>query len=79
MAMDGLKNFYQMQTPMPHMDLTAGTDYVGGPEPLIVLPVPVGSWLEEGLHSKVAVNPQIIHSGQSAGAPALPQAGPTQP
>ena len=79
MAMDGLKNFYQMQTPMPHMDLTAGTDYVGGPEPLIVLPVPVGSWLEEGLHSKVAVNPQIIHSGQSTAAPAQPTGGPTQP
>ena len=63
MAMDGLEKFYNMQKPLPNMNMCAGTDYgSGGPEQLIVIPVPPGSWLDDGLLSKVPVNPSLINN-----------------
>lgn len=82
MTIDGLKQFYNMHDPMPYMNLCAGTDYAGGagPELLLVLPVPVKSWLEEGMYAHTPIDQQnITHSGQLVAAPVPSSPAPTQP
>ena len=49
----GLRKHYGMVEPMPTADLTAGTIYSAGPEPLIVLPVPRSSWLYDVMHNQI--------------------------
>lgn len=79
-VMQGLEQHYGMKKPLPHADLTAGVPIQGGPEPLIVLPVTAGSWLDEVMLSHTPIDKMgAIPQGQSVAAPAPSGSAPTQP
>lgn len=88
MVMDGMKQHYNIHDPMPVINLCAGTEFQGGPEQLIVIPVPVKSWLEESMYAHTPIDQQnqpapaptgLTHSGQSVAAPAPSTPGAQQP
>lgn len=79
-VMAGLIQHYGMVRPMPRFDLTAGTTYQAGPEILIVLPIPVGHWLENPLFARTPLA-QIAATlpGQSAAPLGLAPTGAAPP
>jgi hypothetical protein len=79
-VLSGLAKFYGMAMPMPVVNMCAGTTYQGGPEPLIVLPVPPGSWLEDGLYARTPVDQMLAtQQGLSTGLAGLSPTGAAPP
>jgi len=89
-VMNGLKEFYRMQTPCPRLNLAGGAHLSsGGPERLIILPVPTDPasdryWMFEDMHSytpadQMMPTPPATPQGQLSASPGASGSGSPQP